>query len=583
MDLCHHRYIRIFLVNLMRLIIAIRMFNFSLFTAEFFYFAAIFSVGSTRHKLGVELTWKPPEKVSGLCNNVSCDQHSGNNCTSCILVTQTVKQEESQCIIYVIFMVFNVRGKVLSCKLQQCNTTFRTQLGKDGHLNGSVGKNSSYYNNKSVIMCQVYVNETYGCSVDGVFVNETRPICHDDVKGNVNKQRDINHTMANVKVNCSIQGYGGFMNQTILFTKIVLFDRCNKSLKLSTWSKSLWDRGCILRVLQKRGIRVMKRDVNLNKTSKLHLIGSLCKNSNQCQCYIGCPISERYYCRNVAACVNSSWILPNRCILGQLNSPQMGATPNQFSFDDYEWVRWILLTLTIFFQFFLPIFHTATRNGKGQSFRVLSLHSFFAFYAWLSFYICCTVLQCHRYGQIMHDLTIFCNVMLPICYLILVSESCVSAELLSITNVLVDISLTDYIESLRKTNPGRFCIVKCYEYGWFHKRVLSYKESRLFSVEYSIDLSEDPPIKARGITRLRLSMDVDFGDKETAGKYKGIETELVNAMSNKGSSISVGHHDFIPGFHDIICGYADQAPRPFWMSPSLYVIISIIGLSWPYR
>ena len=254
-----------------------------------------------------------------------------------------------------------------------------------------------------------------------------------------------------------------------------------------------------------------------------------------------------------------------------------------FTFDNHKWARWIFLAITIFLQFFVPVFHLLTYTGSDRSFRIVSFYAFLSFFAWLSFYTCCTMWMCYEYGQVMQDLSLFCNIMLPMCYLILIGESCVSTELLSITNTLEDRSMAEYIESLRKALPGRYCTVKCYNYGLFHKRVLCFKESKLFSIEHSVDLSDDPPLDTVGITRMRLSMDIDFGDEETAEKYREVEIEALQTNYHKGSHVSVTHHDFIPGFHDIICGYSDRGQRPFWMNPSFYVLISIFGLSWPYR
>ena len=268
--------------------------------------------------------------------------------------------------------------------------------------------------------------------------------------------------------------------------------------------------------------------------------------------------------------------------LGQ-NSSGTSTPTHSFTLDNHKWAHWLLLALIIILQFFVPIFHALISAGKGKSFRVLSLYAFVAFYAWLSFYICCATIRCSIYGRVMQDLSIFCNVMLPVCYLILLSESCVSSELLSITNTLEDISVTQYIEKLRNALPGRYCTVKCYTFGWFHKRILCFKESRLFSVQYSVDLSEDTPVDINGLTRVRLFLDVDFGDQETAEKYREFENEILHSNCHKGSHVSVAKHDFIPGFHDIVCGYSDVSQRPCWLNLSFYVLISIIGLSWPYR
>ena len=266
-----------------------------------------------------------------------------------------------------------------------------------------------------------------------------------------------------------------------------------------------------------------------------------------------------------------------------LNSSETTTNAANFTFDDYGWARWLLLTIVILIQFFVPICHSAKHTSNGRSYRILSFYAFLAFYAWLSFYICCASTHCYQYGDVMNDLSIFCNVMLPLCYLYMIGESCISAEFFSLVNILEDSSITDYIEKLRKAIPGRYCTVKCYKYGWCQKKIMSFKESKLFSFEHSIDLSEETPVSANGMTRICLSMDIDFGDQETAEKYREFEVEVLNANSHKGDHASVSHHDFIPGFHDVVCGHSGKSQMPCWINPSFYVLISILGLSWPYR
>ena len=267
-----------------------------------------------------------------------------------------------------------------------------------------------------------------------------------------------------------------------------------------------------------------------------------------------------------------------RANTGKPASPNTGC---RFTFDNYPSLRIPLLFLIILLQFSVPIAHLYVRKWK-KMLRLLSIQAFITFLSWLTFYVACAVADCYRFGKLVHDVTIFCNLMMAMSYIVMIGECCVSAEFILLTNLNEDMPITEYIELQRQAKPERVIFVECYNDGRLRQQVSTYKENRVFPTEYWTEHSEVLTIEP-GIVEVHFHVEINCGNEDTKRKFQEMKNEMLSANQNKGEIVEVSHRDYIPGLEMSVCGHTHKREKPFWISPWLYLVASIFCLSWPYR
>ena len=316
--------------------------------------------------------------------------------------------------------------------------------------------------------------------------------------------------------------------------------------------------------------------------------------------------------------LSSSWSPRLGCTLSQLKvsykSPHMARRSllgteqagKSFNFDDYPVVRPLLLAIVILTQLLLPSIHAViAMNGKNSGLRILSIHAFIAYICWWTYNLSCRAASCENHGKILEDFIVMGIVMIPLTYIFMFIESFWSEERQYLSSMLTDVSVVDFVTRLRRTDSKRDMLIECYHWETrtrtvsytdangntqlrtetYQEIVITYTEGQVFPVRYTKDVSDPEGLRfdSNGVTRLRLTQDVQCGDEETKDKFNQMRQKMIDDNKHRDVLINFTYSDVIDGFKERMCAYTDLKYRPWWMNSVVFWVSALFGLNWIFR
>ena len=122
----------------------------------------------------------------------------------------------------------------------------------------------------------------------------------------------------------------------------------------------------------------------------------------------------------------------------------------------------------------------------------------------------------------------------------------------------------------------------------FVERVNDHEEVEQFPYIRWEDLSPDPQLLSLDpgkVTRIKLLTTVLFGDTETEEEFNRIRTELEENAQElyPSSNVEFTRWDAIPGLEERVCAYWESDEAKWWINIWVYVIMSLLLLTWFYR
>ena len=284
-----------------------------------------------------------------------------------------------------------------------------------------------------------------------------------------------------------------------------------------------------------------------------------------------------------------------------------GKHKEPFNFDNYPAARTVTLIVFFLLQVLVPCIHMTIARYLGKSrLRVISMHAFISYVCWWIYFLGCKAVGCQNHGRVLVDLNIMSNIMIPLCYIFMLIESCCSPiEKKYVSSILADVAVVNFVEKLKRTDPEILMMVECYHWETRtkivtktdangntkvrvetkQKRVTTYTEHRAFPFSYAEDISnpEGPEFDRYRVTRLKLTSDVGYGDEETERKFQEMRQQMINENKHRDTLIDFTFYIVIDGFKKRICAYTDPKHYQFWMNSWCFWIASLLGLTWLFR
>ena len=306
---------------------------------------------------------------------------------------------------------------------------------------------------------------------------------------------------------------------------------------------------------------------------------------------------------------SSSWSLRRGCYVSHPSALHRRALLDDqgtsFNFDHYPVPMLVLLAIVCILQVLVPCIHMIIGKCKGKSIsRIVSIHAFISYICWWMYFLGCRVASCPSYG-VLSDFMIMSFVMIPLCYIYMLIESCCSAENKYLSSIPTDVSANDFVDRLKRTDPQRTMMIRCYHWEartrtvdytdshgntqtrteTYQIRVTTYTEEQVFPICYCQDISDPDVLEfdAYGVTRLKLTPDIECGDEETMLKFGEMRQQMIDDNEHRDQYIDFNYSDVIDGFKKRICAYTDPRYRPFWMNLGVFWLSSLFGLTWLFR
>lgn len=299
----------------------------------------------------------------------------------------------------------------------------------------------------------------------------------------------------------------------------------------------------------------------------------------------------------------------------------------------------------IFFHYFLPVLHyyfikaysktnygtpqrmNAAATNEGNQYiiskeeakeilksetstsRVLSMHFTVGVYAWIAYF---AVMSGMKEDDVQQGTKLVFDILgyihLPAFILFLWVELLFSWEYDYLSAIMEEKSCKTYIQELKEQRPLLILGVEAYHYEsrlrtytytgangqqymgteTYEERVQDYTETMQFPYTRWEDCSPDPDtlhLDPDKLTRVKMLKLVMAGDEETINKIASLREELEDKAENlyPSSHIEFDQDDGIPLFLDRLCAYWATDKRKWWANRTLYVILSLLLLSWFYR
>ena len=343
--------------------------------------------------------------------------------------------------------------------------------------------------------------------------------------------------------------------------------------------------------------KTMVKHVVVNEFESSSFASVFCKENYKPQHFISQCVTGKY---------SPFWTQNRGCYSSQTNVPHSRVRrenkESPFKFDDYPELRLILPAAVCGFQLLVTFTHVVIVScRKDNVCRILSAHAFISFVCWALYSLGCTIVNCPKYGKIFNDFIKISFVVTPLSYIAMLLESICSAERQYISALSPDVTVIDFIERLKKTDPERSMTIYCYHWETrtryvrssdgelqaetYEERVDTYTESRIFPISFSQDIS-DPEglnIDLFRVTRLKLKSEIECGDEETMMKFSEMSQQMIDENKHRDQCINFTYFDAISGFRKRICAYTDPKYRLCWMNLCTYWVFSFLGLTWVFR
>ena len=342
------------------------------------------------------------------------------------------------------------------------------------------------------------------------------------------------------------------------------------------------------------------QDVVIYGLESSNFASVFCKENYKPRFFLSQCVTARY---------SSSWSPRKQCYFSPSTTPRTNVRHLQekpFNFDDYPAARPVLLSVVCLLQVLVPCIHMVVGMYRGKSgLRIISIHAFISYVCWWTYFVGCQIEDCPSYGEVLSDFTIMSFVMIPLCYIYMLIESCCSAENQYVSSILTDVSAIDFVDRLKRTDPQRIMMIECYHWETrtrtvyytdsngntqtrtetYQERVTTYTEEQVFPICYCQDISDPDGLEfdAYGVTRLKLTPDIECGDEETMLKFGEMRQQMIDDNEHRDQYIDFNYSDVIDGFKKRICAYTDPRYRPFWMNLGVFWLSSLFGLTWLFR
>ena len=87
------------------------------------------------------------------------------------------------------------------------------------------------------------------------------------------------------------------------------------------------------------------------------------------------------------------------------------------------------------------------------------------------------------------------------------------------------------------------------------------------------------------MTRIKMLQLVLLGDDQTEAEFRRLRTEMEDKVRRlyPTSILEFTEHDRIPLFEKRICAFWEVDEKPWWTNWCLYIILSLLLLTWIYR
>lgn len=351
------------------------------------------------------------------------------------------------------------------------------------------------------------------------------------------------------------------------------------------------------------------------------------KSSNLASVFCKAGYRPRYFLSQCETSYSSKWTPTRRCYRLPVTYPSTSKThrttkitrapivtivkreaqKKPFTFDDYPAARPVLLTLVCLLQILVPIIHMCVAIYKDKSsMRVLCMHASISYICWLVYFWGCQAADCKNHGNVLRDFILMSVIMVPFSYAFMIVESCCcSAERQYLSSVMLDVSVADYVDKLKRTDPQRVMMIECYHWETrtrtvyytdangntqsrtetYQEMVVTYTEQKIFPIGCAVDISspDGPVFNIYKVTRLKLTPDIQCGDDETLNKFNKMRDQMIEENEHRDVHINFTYDDVIDGFQKRICAYSDGKYKPFWMNSVFFWIATILGFTWVFR
>lgn len=188
--------------------------------------------------------------------------------------------------------------------------------------------------------------------------------------------------------------------------------------------------------------------------------------------------------------------------------------------------------------------------------------------------------------------------------LIYLIEVCISDTRKFLSNRLSVGNAEDYVRRVYTTPPQPVFWIQCYHYETrvhttTHRdskgntrtqthttrvRVDTYSERKPFAFDLWRDVSDPMPlIRGYPLTKLHCGKTLVFADALSRARFDGAHAELVARNRHRDVHYETGWRLEVNGFESHVLASADGSVTPCGVSLEIYIIVSLLGLSYPYR
>ena len=315
---------------------------------------------------------------------------------------------------------------------------------------------------------------------------------------------------------------------------------------------------------------------------------------------------------------SSSWSPRLMCTLSYLEMPWTSSrkmrrsllakedAEQSFNLDNYEFSGLIVISCVCLIQLIIPCIHVnIARCRKNRGCRAFSIDLIITYICWWMYNVGCRAASCTNHGEVFEHLITMSLVMILLTYILMFIDAVVSPERQYVSTMILDTSAIDFVTSLRRTVPERRMLIDCYhwetrtrtffytdssgdrqsETHTYQVKVSTYTEKQVFPVGYMEDVSDPEGLRfeSMGVTKLKLALDVKYGDEETSRKFNEMRQQMIDNNKHRDDCIIFTFTDVMDGFKRRLCVYSDKRHRPCWMNSVVFWLSTLFGLNLIFR
>lgn len=247
---------------------------------------------------------------------------------------------------------------------------------------------------------------------------------------------------------------------------------------------------------------------------------------------------------------------------------------------------------------------TKEATSRVKLFRTYSLYYYVTFWIWLIYLVLYVTTKLFG-GSVFGALYLASIVFVIACYLLVLLEFRFSAEREYILNLSSTVFAAERIDSIRASQPSVIMQAVCYHYETrtrtvtytdasgnlqtsletYQEKVITGTYTDTFDYSYWKDTSkmEVAGISQRGITKIKMTLNVDTGDEETALALTRQYTDFRLRYQNYDTHVDYSKVNHVPGFQKRLAAYTDSKYKPWWINWYVYLAATVLLVGWPYR